>query len=371
MNIENYLKQLETLVNIDCGSYNTSGIRQVSEYLSNWYEDINWYVKKHELEEDRVLLEISNHENCDHYDAMFLGHMDTVFPNGTVALRPFKRQEDKCFGPGVEDMKSGVLAMLHIAMNLPAKINDKLNICMCYNPDEEIGSKYSSDLLKTIASKADRVFVMESAQENGGHVFNRKGRTNYKLEFKGISCHAGFIFDVENASAIEELGKWINDLSKLKNKEKETTLNIGIISGGTSVNTVADKAYMELETRYYLEEERIRVTSYIENLIKNPFNDKVKINIIEKSEKKSWKQTKQGLEYIEHLKQIADKMNIPFNEKKRGGLSDANIIAEVCPIILDGMGPFGAYAHSEKEYMTISSVKPCVDFFIEVLNDLM
>ena len=371
MNINEYLKQLETLVNIDCGSNNTEGIKQVAEHLTKWYEDINWYVEKHELQENRILLEITNHSNADHYDVLFIGHMDTVFLDGTVKERPFKKEDDFCYGPGVEDMKSGVLAMLHISKNLPKEINDKLNICMCYNPDEEIGSRYSKDLLKKIASKSDRAFIMESCQEDGGHVFNRKGKTNYTLKFTGIEAHAGFMFETKNASAIEELANFVLEVCKLRNKEKETTLNVGIISGGSSVNTVAKGAYLQLETRYSTYEEKDRVINQIEYLIKNPINSDVNIEIAEKIDTPLWIQSEKGLQYIDHLKQIANRLNVPFYEKKRGGLSDANHIAEVCDVILDGMGPFGKYAHSEKEYMSISSVKPCIDFFIEVLKDLL
>ena len=372
MNLDEYLKQLETLVNIDCGSRNIEGLNKVADYLSKWYQDINWQVKRHELSNGTCVLEISNHENCDHYDAMFIGHMDTVFPDGTVKQRPFRREGNICYGPGVEDMKSGDLAMLHIAKNLDKKTDDSLNICMCYNPDEEIGSRLSAEVTQKIAAISDRVFVMESAQEDGGHVFNRKGKVDYVLEFEGIGAHAGFMFDTENASAIEELGHYIVELSKLKDREKETSVNVGVVSGGSSVNTVAAKARLELEARFLTKDERDRIVESVEKLINNkPFTDNVKVKITDHFETPVWVQTEKGKEYIKHVSDIASKMNIPFIEKKRGGLSDANRLCEVCDIILDGMGPYGKHSHSDKEFMDIDSVEPCVNLFLKVLDDLV
>lgn len=371
MNINEYLVQLETLVNIDCGSHNSKGIHEVAQHLKRWYKEIGWHIKETAVENGPVL-EISNHPNCSHYDAMFIGHMDTVFQNGTVKKRPFKKEGNKCFGPGVEDMKNGDLAMLHIAKEMGKEELDKLNICMCYNPDEEISSRYSRNIIKAIARKSDRVFVMESAQNNGaGHVFNRKGKTNYVLKFSGIEAHAGYMFEVENASAIEEMGHYIVELQNLKDEEKETSVNVGVVNGGTTVNTVAGIARLEAEIRYHTMEERNRVVNHINHLIeKGPFVPKVKVEIEYFDETPPWVQTAEGWEYINKVKEIADNLGIAFEERKRGGLSDANHLSTECAIILDGMGPFGQFAHSEREYMTIDSVEQCVRLFVEVLRNL-
>lgn len=373
MDLKEYLDQLETLVNIDCGSHNPKGIKEVAEHLKRWYEEIDWHIRVHEIKDHAPVLEISNHPDCEYYDAMFIGHMDTVFPDGTVSKRPYRKEGDFCYGPGVEDMKNGDLAMLHIAKNIKEETNNKLNICMCYNPDEEIGSRHSKDILKEIGKKSKRIFVMESSQDEGkGHVFNRKGKVNYVLSFHGIAGHAGFMFENENASAIEELGRYVVELSKLKDREKETSVNVGVIKGGSTVNTVADYAYLELEARFLSKEERDRIVNTIEKMVNGkPYIDNVKVKIDEFIESSLWRQTPEGLEYIENVKKIANDMGLEFYEKKRGGLSDANHLSEVCPIIMDGMGPCGMYAHSEKECMDVRSVEPCIELFERVLDDLV
>ena len=120
MDLELYLKQLEELVNIDSGSHNAAGINLVADKLEEWYRELGWHVKTMDLGEKtgRMLL-ITNRPEATHYDVMFVGHMDTVFPDGTAAARPFRIEGDNYYGPGVGDMKNGDVAMYHIAANLP------------------------------------------------------------------------------------------------------------------------------------------------------------------------------------------------------------------------------------------------------------
>ena len=128
---------------------------------------------------------------------------------------------------------------------------------------------------------------------------------------------------------------------------------------------------MEVEIRYHTKEERDRVVNHVNAMISGPPSvDKVKVEVAYFDETPAWKQTEEGWKYIEHVRKIAESLGIPFEERKRGGLSDANHLSEVCSIIMDGMGPFGQYAHGEKEYMTIDSVEPCIRLFEGVLDDL-
>jgi glutamate carboxypeptidase len=243
---------------------------------------------------------------------------------------------------------------------------------MVHNPDEEISSQYSKDLLKEIGKKCSRIFVMESSQNDGtGHVFERKGKSNFTIDFYGIAAHAGYIFEHENASAVEEMGYFICEVAKLKDKDKQTSVNIGIAEGGNVVNQVADHARIEFEARYNSIEEKNRIYESVNALIENPHVKGCKAVISDYYETDPWVQSKQGWEYIERVRKIAEDLGMKFEERKRGGLSDANHLSSVCPIIMDGMGPFGSNAHSEKEYMTLSSVEPCVNLFLRILEDLI
>lgn len=141
--------------------------------------------------------------------------------------------------------------MYHVALNADPKVLENLNICMLYNPDEEIGSRYSREKMDEIGRKADIIVVMESAGNKGTrHCFARKGSMGYELEFHGQAAHAGFMFSVENASAILEMGHYIVELMALASREEDTTVNVGLASGGTAGNVVPDFAKLSVEMRF-------------------------------------------------------------------------------------------------------------------------
>ena len=372
VNREEYLEQLKTLVNIESGSYNAAGINRVADQLEAWYRDLGWHIQRHHLD-DRTgdLLEISNRP-ADHYDVMFVGHMDTVFPRGTLAHWPFSTDGVNAYGPGVGDMKNGDVAMYQVAAHLSMRALEKLNICMAYNPDEEIGSIYSKEKLDEIGRKSDYVYVMESASGNGGrHCFARKGMMRYVIRFHGQAAHAGFMFERENASAVLEMGHYIVKLMGLASREEDTTVNVGVAKGGTATNVVADSAEIWVEMRFKKESERERLTKEIDQLLNGePFVPGVRVEVASHTSMTAWTKTPEALAHIAHMEEIAKKLGLEFEQKDRGGLSDANHLSTTGAICSDGMGPHGALDHSEKEYSIIDTIQPCVQLLCAVLEDL-
>ena len=373
MDLNLYLKQLEELVNIDSGSYNAVGINRVADRLEEWYKELGWNVESVCVGEEtgRVLV-VTNHP-ADHYDVMYVGHMDTVFPDGTAAERPFRMDEENFYGPGVGDMKNGDVAMVHIAANLPKEVSDRLNIVMVHNPDEEIGSVYSRGVLDAIAARSDHIFVMESAGHDGvRHCFARKGSLCYDLEFFGKAAHAGFMFEREHASAVLEMGHYIIKLMNMASREEDTTVNVGVASGGTARNIVADYAKLSVEMRFKKRSEYERLKQAVREMVEGePFVAGVKTVIAKEREMAPLVKTEKTLAYMERMKAVAESLGIPFEEKDRGGLSDANHLAMASDaVIVDGMGPHGAMDHSDKEYGRIGSVEPCVCLHVGLLEEL-
>lgn len=374
MDLQLYLKQLEELVNIDSGSKNAAGINLVADKLEQWYLDLGWDVKPIDLGEKtgRMLL-ITNHPERDHYDVMFVGHMDTVFPDGTATARPFRIEGDNYYGPGVGDMKNGDVSMYHIAANLSKEALENLSIAMLYNPDEEIGSVYSKNEMDKIGAKADYIFVMESAGRQGTrHCFARKGAMSFDIEFHGQAAHAGFMFEVENASAVLEMGHYITTLMGLASKEKDTTVNVGTAQGGTARNVVADYARIGVEMRFWNDDERDRLKTAVQQMVYGePYVKGVKADIVQFSETAPFVKTEAAITFGEVMKKTAEDLGIEFLDKDRGGLSDANHLSRCGnAIVVDGMGPHGALDHSEKEYGYIGSVEPCVRLFVKLLEDM-
>ena len=369
---ELYLRELEELVNVDCGSHNVKGINVIADKLESWYRELGWFVRRHDLGDvTGPLLEISNKPYCDHYDYMLIGHMDTVFPDGTVEKRPFKRDGNIITGPGSEDMKNGDLAMLHVARNLSSEALERLNICMIYNPDEEISSVYSKAVIDEIGSRCNVVFVMESAQKQGiSHCIGRKGRLQYHIKVTGRAAHAGYIYKVESANAVEALAHYVIEIQKLASREKDTTVNVGVIKGGTVTNVVPDEAELRVEMRFASKEEQERIESSIAELMNRVFVEGTHAEIVEKALQPSWSQSEQGYRFIERVAEIAERNGLPFETHVRGGLSDANHLSAYCPVIMDGMGPFGEFAHSEREYTTLDSFEPCVRLLLSILEQM-
>lgn len=369
--IREYLEKLEEIVNIDSGSYNPQGIYEVAARIAKWFEDIGWYVIRHNISsETGPVLEIYNRDPSD-YDVTFVGHMDTVFPEGESKRRPFKVVGDKAMGPGASDMKNGLTAMYLIAAKLPQAVQDKLSICMLFTPDEEIGSIYTKDLQDVIARKSRCIFVMESASENQTHCFARKGASRFALDFYGKAAHSGFMFERENASAIYEMANYILKLMNLASREKDTTVNVGMVEGGTALNVVPDYASLKVEIRYKFASEKQRIEEAVEELLKSGgIIDGVKVEQVNKESTPPWERGESTEKFIDYLRAIANSKGIDFNERDRGGLSDANHLAQHCEFVADGMGPRGDLDHSKDEYTSVSDIDVCLDFFLALLEDL-
>ena len=168
------------------------------------------------------------------------------------------------------------------------------------------------------------------------------------------------------------MAHYIVALMGLACREKDTTVNVGIAQGGTAKNVVADFAKISVDMRFKLDEERIRLKEAVHKLTEGePFVKGVKTVIAEERESRPLVKTEKTAEFVERMKGLAEELGILFQEKDRGGLSDANHLAQCGDVVvLDGMGPHGANDHSEKEYGYIGSVEPCVRLLVRVLQDL-
>ena len=247
----------------------------------------------------------------------------------------------------------------------------------CGNCSEKHGHNWSvqvfirSEKLDEIGRKSDFVYVMEGAGPGGEHCFARKGAMRYVLRFHGQAAHAGFMFERENASAVLEMGHYIVKLMGLASREEDTTVNVGVAKGGTATNVVADSAEIWVEMRFKKESERERLAGEVDKLLHGePFVPGVRVEVAHYDDSPAWTKTPEALAHIAHMEEIAKKLGLEFEQKDRGGLSDANHLSTTGAICSDGMGPHGALDHSEKEYSIIDTIQPCVQLLCAVLEDL-
>ena len=368
--MEAFLRDLETIVNIDSCSDDPAGVAGVAAFFRRGFEALGWHSREIRADEKTgPLLEIFN-KTPEHYDILFCGHMDTVFPAGTVEERPFSVREGFAYGPGVADMKQGDLSMLYTARLLSEEILDRVSIGMLLTPDEEISSRYSRKTLMEIGRKADRILVMEACLLNGDACIERSGKWAFRMAFSGIPAHAGFIFERENASAVEEMAHWILLLASLKNAKKGTTVNIAPVSGGTAQNVVAESASLECEIRFREQTETDRVRAVVAKALETPFVKGAHAEITEQDLKPAWVPSEETKQFAETVKRLAAGLGQDFHWSRRGGLSDANTFAQVCPCVIDGMGPRGQNGHSPLECLDISSIEPCIRLNLALLKHL-
>lgn len=357
-NLNEYLQDLEQLVNIDSGSRDAVGIGQVAEFFKERFVALGWQVKVHEFDPIAgPCLEISN-TAADKYDILFMGHMDTVFKKGTVAQRPFSVDGNIGRGPGIVDCKAGLLLAYYALREL--SVAGQLNttaICLAFNCDEEISSVYSRPWLEELSKKSEYVLVVEPARANGNLVNKRKGIGRYHFEFQGVAAHAGTDHE-KGRSAITELANWIVQLDKKTNYQTGTTVNVGFISGGTVANVVADKTVADMDVRYYDVEAVEEIEKLMNEMQQSPFVPGVQVNISGGITRPSMVPTEKTMQLCAAIDQIGAKHQIEFGWAATGGGSDGSFAAALGIPTIDGLGPVGGGTHSDKEYLDISSVEP-------------
>ncbi|KOO15190.1 peptidase M20 [Vibrio xuii] len=368
--LNEYLAELRPLIDVDCGTYTIDGINFIAEQFEAKFAELaGWQVKHIDCGKAGIGLEIRNKPEAEQIDVMLIGHMDTVFPVGTAELRPMTTDAEKAYGPGVSDMKSGLLNVVYAMRNLDQAVLDKLSICICMNPDEETGSLDSVDWIQATAKQAKNVLVAEAARADGGLVKARKGMARYKLTFSGVAAHAGN--EPENGrSAITEMANWIIAVNAMTNFESGTTLNVGIVSGGAGANIVPEHAEAIVDVRFWSNAEYDDVDTELNGLTQRPFLDGVSIQLEREAYKPSMVPSEQTESLMALVEQAADELSIDINWKEVGGGSDANNTAILGVPTLDGLGPIGAGFHSDQEYLLLESIEPRIKMLMRVLEKL-
>ena len=289
-------------------------------------------------------------------DVLILGHMDTVFAAGTVAERPFVVRDGRAYGPGVVDCKGGLTLVYHVLQLLQQDgILETLAVRVAFNADEEISSVHSRPWLEQLAAKSACVLVAEPGRPNGDMVNQRKGIARYELEISGLAAHAGADHE-KGRSAVEELAHWILALQGKTNYEAGTTVNVGVVSGGSAPNVVAAQARAQVDVRILDSGEAALLEQFLREREAKPFTAGVAVKVTGGLRRPPMLPSAQTLALGEKLKQIGMAVDMPVTWAATGGGSDGNFAAHLGVPTLDGLGPVGGRAHSEEEYLELSSL---------------
>ena len=368
-----YRADLERLVNIDCGSYTPAGIEAVATFVTGFLASLGAEVATHPDPNGRLGPTIvgSVHGAAGAGPRLLLiGHMDTVFDPGTAAERPFRIEGGQAFGPGVTDMKSGLLTGLY---GLRALIEltraDALpfeRIVFVANPDEEIGSPSSSPHIRALAMAADACFVLECARANGDIVSSRKGTLDLVLTVHGRAAHAG-VEPEKGRSAILEAARIVRDLHALNGRWPGVTVNAGVISGGTRPNVVAERCVLEVDVRAMDAASQDEAEAAIRALAAATAVPDTTVEVERRARHRPMEKLERAGRLVDHAVAIAGRLGFEVRDTATGGASDANTTSGLGVPTLDGLGPIGGNDHSPAEYLDLASVVPRTALFAGLL----
>ena len=239
---------IERLVNMDSFSEDGEDVNKVGETVSGWMREAGFHtekIAKPAIDPDESWMEklgnvfsARTHEREAGPGIVFLGHMDTVFPAGTAAARPFRVEGGRAYGPGVADMKAGVVANMFAARALKDLGLIDVPMTLMFSPDEELGAPTATRVYRERISGARAVICAEPGFPDGGVTTERRGSGHFHMRISGISAHAGRCYE-DGASAILELAHKIGALDAFVDAQAQTIVNTGLISGGNSANAVA------------------------------------------------------------------------------------------------------------------------------------
>jgi glutamate carboxypeptidase len=286
---------------------------------------------------------------------LVLSHLDTVHPLGFIERLPFRVEGDSAFGPGIYDMKGGAYLAYHAFAQLCATLErSPLGVTQLYVSDEEIGSPTSRALIEQEGRKAKYVLVTEPARDGGKIVTGRKGVGRFEIFVKGVPAHAGTRPE-DGRSAIRELAYIIQALEAMNDLKRGVTVNVGVVSGGTRPNVIAEEAYAEVDLRVPSIADADDLVPKILNLKSR--TDGVSVKVAGGLNRPPYEKGNARAALYEHARTLAAEIGFDLVDTFTGGGSDGNFTAPHTAT-LDGLGVDGQGAHTHYEQLYISSIEP-------------
>lgn len=353
-----YLEDLKNIVNIDSGTFTKAGVDRVGAYLQERFRAFGFSTRfERQAEYGDHLVATHTGMAADGPRIVLIGHIDTVFPEGEAERRPFSISQRNgtrvAMGPGVLDMKSGVLiGMYALRLLIEGREANYASATFICNSDEELGSPSSRPLIEELARQADAVLVFEPGRAQETIVSSRKGCGQYRVEVRGVSAHAGVEPD-RGRNAILELSYQVQKMQALNGTIPGATLSVGIIRGGERTNVVPDYAYFDMDARVTdqacldaLEVAIRQVTS------QHKLRD-THITLSGSMLCQPFERNKRNAYLVELAKEVGDELGLKIQEAGSGGASDANTTSAMGVPTLDGLGAGGGLAHNPGEFIEL------------------
>ncbi|HEX6290442.1 MAG TPA: M20 family metallopeptidase [Herpetosiphonaceae bacterium] len=357
-----FATELAAWAEIETCSYDPVGLAQFAEVLTDRFTQLGAEVEP--VGEMHLLARWSGVGK----PLLLLGHFDTVYPRGTLAEQPVERRGNKLFGPGVVDMKGGLLMGCVAIEALQAMKRFWRRpiwfLCTC---DEEIGSPTSRRHIEELAAQSEAALVLEAAANGGALKTARKGVGLYELSITGRAAHAG-VAPEQGRNALLELAHQIIWLQSLNDAESGTTVNVCTASGGTTANVIPAEARAEINLRVRTFAEAERIAQAL--AARQPVGEDVTISFSGGLNRPPMERTEQIGRLYEHARRLANELGFDIDEAATGGGSDGNFTAAIGVPTLDGLGPVGGGAHALTEHVNLDAFVPRTALLARLLETL-
>ena len=351
------LENIAELVSIESPTDFPVGVNRGVHLLQTWIRDLGGSSqrKKEKLIGDHLIGRFGP-AGSKIKPVMLLGHLDTVWPLGTLRTMPFHLRAGRAWGPGVLDMKAGVvMAMQALQVLIEAQRLDR-PVILLLNSDEETGSESSRPVTESLAAQCSAVFVLEPSQGiPGAYKTSRKGVANYRLQVEGVAAHSGVDFK-SGHSAVLELGRQIERASAFTDPARGITVNAGVIGGGTRSNVVPAEAWAEFDVRIAKSADAKRIDRRFRRL--RPFDRHCTLEVTGGLNRPPMERTPGTVTLFREAATIAKGLGFDLQEAATGGGSDGNFTSALGVPTLDGMGAVGEGAHADHESILLDALVP-------------
>jgi glutamate carboxypeptidase len=346
--------KLEESVRQESPSEDRQAVNAAMALTASSSEALGGRAKRHRQSQFGDVLELRfGHSRNGQKPVLLLGHLDTVWPIGTLALMPWRVAAGRYWGPGVLDMKAGVVMALS-ALRALRELKLDRPVTLLLNSDEEVGSTVSRAITERLALESAAVLVLEPAQ-GLAYKTSRKGVGQYRVEVTGVGAHSGVDFE-RGHSAILELSKLIQIISNFTNLERKLTVNCGVIAGGTRSNVVPSHAFTEVDVRIAKASDAVYVEKLFRSLkVSDP---KCKLTITGGINRPPMERKAGTIALFKKARRLATELGFSLEEAATGGGSDGNFTAALGVPTLDGMGAVGDGAHAAHESVIIEHLVP-------------
>ena len=354
--IESFIR---ALVEIESPSGDLAGSREVVAAVTSAAQTVNGVYAVEPVEvsgfgQHVVIKAVQQQSSAG--QSLIVGHTDTVHSRGSLAERPWRKDGERAYGPGVFDMKANCALVIEVLRTLAEfNLQPRFAVSVVLTCDEEVGSASGWPLIERVAKEHDTryAFVLEPPASGGRVKTGRKGTGMYAIKVEGKAAHAG-LEPEKGASAILELARQTERLHSLNLSGSGITLNVGVVHGGTRSNVVAAQAEGEIDVRFATEAESREIDRLLLNL--QPVDERTRVFVSGGINRPPLERTEAVVELFQKARSVASYLGFELGEAQVGGASDGNFIAALGIPVLDGLGISGDGAHAVHEHIEVDDI---------------